>query len=393
MEPWVPIPYTAPESGPSRIKNDCSPLFYRRKGCARKMMFKARILLLMALPNEHHFTHQLQKLVSRLAILGVDTSPEDLIILATPKLNCSCRKLVLPVDEDATLMPFCPLKPQGSQLVHEDLEQIHDDDLEEMDLKWNMALLSMRARKFYQRTGRKIVIDGSSTAGYDKSKVECFNCHKMGHFARECQEDQEVKKTKLESKQASESYEVQANMALMAFLILSILALNLIMLKNETLKKQYDDTIKLDDTALKHLLIKRIPTPLDLSYSGLEEFQHPEINGLEGTKKASENISDSPILLKIGVRRRGRILNAYKQKGPRDRSIMKTVPENSQNAKPLSTVSHPQVNTGVDDTLVPATPEFLHSSYKKQQGSSIGTLIGDVQSSVQKQEGMGQLLF
>ncbi|GKE34564.1 ribonuclease H-like domain-containing protein, partial [Tanacetum coccineum] len=44
----------------------------------------------------------------------------------------------------------------------------------------------MRARKFYQRTGRKIIIDGSSTAGYDKSKVECFNCHKMGHFAREC---------------------------------------------------------------------------------------------------------------------------------------------------------------------------------------------------------------
>ncbi|GJY49462.1 retrovirus-related pol polyprotein from transposon TNT 1-94 [Tanacetum coccineum] len=28
--------------------------------------------------------------------------------------------------------------------------------------------------------------DGSDTAGYDKSKVECFNCHKMGNYAREC---------------------------------------------------------------------------------------------------------------------------------------------------------------------------------------------------------------
>ncbi|GJR43198.1 putative ribonuclease H-like domain-containing protein [Tanacetum coccineum] len=37
-----------------------------------------------------------------------------------------------------------------------------------------------------QKTGRKITINGSDKAGYDKSKVECFNCHKMGHFPREC---------------------------------------------------------------------------------------------------------------------------------------------------------------------------------------------------------------
>ncbi|GKC02181.1 putative ribonuclease H-like domain-containing protein [Tanacetum coccineum] len=74
----------------------------------------------------------------------------------------------------------------GSQIKYEDISQIDEDDIEEMDIKWNLALLSMRADRFWKKTGKKITIQGSDVAGFDKSKVECFNYHKMGHFARNC---------------------------------------------------------------------------------------------------------------------------------------------------------------------------------------------------------------
>ncbi|GJS18988.1 hypothetical protein Tco_0413460 [Tanacetum coccineum] len=48
---------------------------------------------------------------------------------------------------DATVYTFLANQLNRSHLVNEDLEQIHEDDLEEMDLKWQLALLSMRARR------------------------------------------------------------------------------------------------------------------------------------------------------------------------------------------------------------------------------------------------------
>ncbi|GJT35686.1 hypothetical protein Tco_0926105 [Tanacetum coccineum] len=55
----------------------------------------------------------------------------------------------------------------------------------EMDLRWNIAMLTMRARRFLKNTGRKLDMPNKERIRFDKSKVECFNCHKRGYFARE----------------------------------------------------------------------------------------------------------------------------------------------------------------------------------------------------------------
>nr|GEW55953.1 ribonuclease H-like domain-containing protein [Tanacetum cinerariifolium] len=53
---------------------------------------------------------------------------------------------------DAVICAFLASQPSSPQLVNEDLEQIHPDDLEEIDLKWQMAMLTMRARRFLKNT-------------------------------------------------------------------------------------------------------------------------------------------------------------------------------------------------------------------------------------------------
>ncbi|GJZ74663.1 ribonuclease H-like domain-containing protein [Tanacetum coccineum] len=72
------------------------------------------------------------------------------------------------------------------QVDDEDLEQIDHDDLEEMDLKWQVSMLSMRVNRFYKKNGRKLIFNGKEPVGFDKTKVEHFNCQRRGHFAREC---------------------------------------------------------------------------------------------------------------------------------------------------------------------------------------------------------------
>nr|GEW61901.1 putative ribonuclease H-like domain-containing protein [Tanacetum cinerariifolium] len=82
--------------------------------------------------------------------------------------------------------------------------------------EWNMALLSMRADRYWKKTRKKICIQGTDVVGFDKSKVECFNYHKLGHFARECRAPRSQDRSRRENFKQGSKVEESAPKALMA---------------------------------------------------------------------------------------------------------------------------------------------------------------------------------
>nr|GEV85892.1 hypothetical protein [Tanacetum cinerariifolium] len=114
------------------------------------------------------------------------------VFAATSKATVST---LLNVDSlsDAVIYSFFASQSNNPQLDNEDLKQHNPDDLEEIDLKWQMAMLTMRARRFLKRTDRNLGANGTDTIGFDMSKVECYNCHRKGHFAMECRSPKDNK--------------------------------------------------------------------------------------------------------------------------------------------------------------------------------------------------------
>ncbi|GJS04209.1 ribonuclease H-like domain-containing protein [Tanacetum coccineum] len=70
------------------------------------------------------------------------------------------------------------LKIQASSSTYADDVMIDTDDLEEMDLKWQVAMLTMRVKRFLKKTGNNLNFNGKEIVSFDKTKVECYNCHK-----------------------------------------------------------------------------------------------------------------------------------------------------------------------------------------------------------------------
>ncbi|GJW24816.1 ribonuclease H-like domain-containing protein [Tanacetum coccineum] len=87
---------------------------------------------------------------------------------------------------DEVVCSFFAQQTTSPPLDNEDLQQIDQDDLEELDIRWQVAMLTVRVQRFIQKTGRNLDFKGKQPVTFDKSKVECYNCHRKGHFAKEC---------------------------------------------------------------------------------------------------------------------------------------------------------------------------------------------------------------
>ncbi|GKE77984.1 hypothetical protein Tco_1544104, partial [Tanacetum coccineum] len=80
-------------------------------------------------------------------------------------------------EADNTAYGVSAAHTQSNPTSGDNLKQIDPDDLEEMDLQWEMVMLTIRARRFIKRTGKKLDVNGQRV-GFDMTKVECYNCHK-----------------------------------------------------------------------------------------------------------------------------------------------------------------------------------------------------------------------
>ncbi|GJU07167.1 putative ribonuclease H-like domain-containing protein [Tanacetum coccineum] len=191
----------------------------------------------------------------------------------------------------------------SNKAVNEDLQQIHPDDIEEMNLRWKMAMLTMRARRFLKNIGRKLTVNGNETISFDKSKVECYNYHKRGHFAKECRAPRNQDNKNKESSRRSVPMEISTSTSLVSCDVLVdmtgvIRFENVSKSLNKIIKCQIVDNYK---KGLGYEKFNAVPPPYtinfmpptpDLSFTSLDEFVNKPV--VENRKSDEEVPKGNP---------------------------------------------------------------------------------------------------
>nr|GEY59928.1 hypothetical protein [Tanacetum cinerariifolium] len=146
----------------------------------RRNDVKARTTLLLALPDEHqlrfgkrerdagaNFQHTAGHSKNNSGKEEVNTASFP---TASTQVSPASANVAAASFSHDTVCAYIASQSNGSQIKYEDINQINKDDIEEMDIKCNMALLSMRADRFWKKMEKKITIQGTDVAGFDKSK-------------------------------------------------------------------------------------------------------------------------------------------------------------------------------------------------------------------------------
>nr|GEU35005.1 ribonuclease H-like domain-containing protein [Tanacetum cinerariifolium] len=206
-------------------------------------------------------------------VYGVNTANTQVSPASTKVSTASTQDSTANLS-DATVYAFLASQPNGSQLVHKDLIQIHEDELEEMDLKWTFA---RECRQPMNQDTRNMNQDSSRrTVSVEETASNAMVAINGAGFDWSYMADDEV----------------PTNMALMDFSYKSNKSeFNLATYKRGLASVEEQLVFYKKNKVIFWLFL---PSKLDLSNSSLEEFQQPEVEGYgpKTSNSVSENISN-----------------------------------------------------------------------------------------------------